>query len=165
MAATASAALGAIRTAALRHVRPAATALPAERGGAELDQIGGRNARHQVVGDADGDGALAVLALQHQRDDARAGALLFLRRRGRASALASTPSMTRPTKATPLTVSAAGAAAPLPPPSASFCSASASARSLRLTSLCSVSMRSSTSCGAARSSDAAEATMPVLALA
>src|SRR5690349_18469282 len=68
--------LGAVGAAALRHIGAATTTLPAECDGRALDELGGREFLRQVVGHADGDGALAVLALEDERDDA--GAKLFL---------------------------------------------------------------------------------------
>ena len=54
--------LGAVRAAGLRHVGPAAAALAAERLGALAHQIDRVEARGQIVGDADHDAGLAVVA-------------------------------------------------------------------------------------------------------
>src|SRR5690606_30405890 len=55
----------------------ATAALPAQRRRCELDQFARRISGSEVVGDADGDGAAAILALQHDGDDTRADALLL----------------------------------------------------------------------------------------
>src|SRR5205814_10249633 len=68
--------LGAVGAAGLRHVRPTAAALAAQRFGALADEIDGVEAAHQVRGDADHDAGLALLGDADKRDDAGADLLL-----------------------------------------------------------------------------------------
>src|SRR5690606_36302889 len=69
--------LAAIGASALGHVRPAATTLPAQRTGRQLDQIARGIARGEIIGHAHRNRALAVVALEHDGHHARADPLLF----------------------------------------------------------------------------------------
>src|SRR5882724_2782196 len=70
--------LGAVGAARLRHVRPAAAALAAERRRTGAHQIDGAVALGQVIGDPDDHRSLAVLRHCNQGNDARANRLLAL---------------------------------------------------------------------------------------
>src|SRR6185437_16667800 len=70
--------LGAIGTAGLRHVRPAAAAFAAERLGALAHQIDRAEARREVRRYADHDAGLAVVGRADDRNDAGAYPLLAL---------------------------------------------------------------------------------------
>src|SRR6516162_11868296 len=66
----------AVRAAGLRHVRPAATALAAERFRAPASKIDRVKPRYEIIGDADHDSRLAVGTDADDSD--HAGAKLFL---------------------------------------------------------------------------------------
>ena len=70
--------LGAVRSAGLRHVRPPAPALAAQRFGRDAHEIDRVVARGEVLGDADDDAGLAIFSHADNRHDA--GAELFLAR-------------------------------------------------------------------------------------
>src|SRR5690606_20745706 len=62
--------LGTVRATALRHIRTATTALTAQGGRSRLDERTGGKAPGKILGDADGDSTLAILALEHDGHNA-----------------------------------------------------------------------------------------------